>query len=49
VAGVSASFLNQPLEIAATRAALRHELALPGFPQVVLRLGVGADVPAGKA
>ena len=43
VAGVSASFLNQPLEIEGLRAALRHQFALPGFPQIVLRLGVGAD------
>ena len=41
VAGVAASFLNQPLEMPATRAALRQDLALPGFPQMVLRLGVG--------
>ena len=41
VAGIAASFLNQPLEMPATRAALRQDLALPGFPQLVLRLGVG--------
>ena len=45
-AGVHASFLNQPLEIPSLRAALRQDLALPGFPQMVLRLGVGhAAVP----
>lgn len=43
VLGASASFLNQPLELPATRARLRHDLALPGFPQMILRLGVGAD------
>jgi hypothetical protein len=47
VRGVSASFLNQPVEVPDLRARLRDDLALPGFPQVVLRLGVGSDgVPA---
>jgi nitroreductase len=41
VLGVSASFLNGPLELPALRAKLRDELALPGFPQVALRLGIG--------
>lgn len=40
-AGVGASFLNQPLEIPSLRAALRQDLALPGFPQMILRLGIG--------
>lgn len=43
VLGVSASFLNQPVELPALRAELRQELMLPGFPQVILRLGVGSD------
>lgn len=47
VRGVAASFLNQPLEVPALRAKLRDDFALPGFPQLVLRLGVGTDgVPA---
>jgi hypothetical protein len=37
--GLAASFLNQPLENAGLRAQVRSELALPGSPQVVLRLG----------
>lgn len=41
--GVSASFLNQPLESEALRPAFRAELALPGFPQCVLRLGYGPE------
>lgn len=43
VMGVSASFLNQPLELPAMRAKLRQELLLPGFPQMILRLGIGTD------
>ncbi len=42
--GLSASFLNQPLEIPE----LRHELASllrhEGFPQMILRMGYGAEV-----
>lgn len=42
--GLSASFLNQPLEIPE----LRHELATllrhEGYPQMVLRMGYGAEV-----
>lgn len=42
--GLSASFLNQPLEITE----LRHELAAllrhEGFPQIILRMGYGAQV-----
>ena len=44
VDGVSASFLNQPLEHPATRLAVRREIGFAGFPQIVLRLGVGDDV-----
>lgn len=46
LAGGSASYLNQPLEQRHTRELLRTELALPGAPQVVLRLGAGGPVPA---
>jgi nitroreductase len=44
VAGASASYLNQPVEDAAIRAELHNQLALPGIPQLVLRLGVGGAV-----
>jgi hypothetical protein len=45
VAGAAASLLNQPTEIPALRSAVRHELALGGFPQAILRIGVGAAAP----
>ena len=38
-AGVSASFLNQPVEDSALRPRLRKLLGGRGFPQLVLRLG----------
>lgn len=44
-AGANASYLNQPVEDAAIRAELRDDLELAGIPQLVLRLGVGGDVP----
>lgn len=44
VHGANASYLNQPLELPHTRDWLRDELDLPGPPQVVLRMGVGAPV-----
>jgi nitroreductase len=37
--GLAASFLNQPLEDVGLRAQVRSDLALPGAPQMVLRLG----------
>jgi nitroreductase len=45
-AGVSASFLSQPVEIPATRAALRRMLGGQPHPQVVLRFGYGFTAPA---
>ncbi|HKS48348.1 MAG TPA: nitroreductase family protein, partial [Amycolatopsis sp.] len=45
-AGVSASFLSQPVEIPATRAALRELLGGRSQPQVVLRFGYGFAAPA---
>jgi hypothetical protein len=45
-AGVSASFLSQPVEIPATRAALRRLLGGRAHPQVVLRFGYGFAAPA---
>jgi nitroreductase len=41
--GVSASFLNQPIQVPALRERLRSRLALPGFPQVILRMGHAAS------
>ena len=41
--GVSASYLNRPIEVAELRPRLRDALGLAGFPQVLLRLGYGAD------
>ena len=46
LAGGSASFLNQPLEVPGLREVLANDLDLPGHPQVVLRLGRGAPVEA---
>lgn len=44
VAGLSASFFNQPTEVAAFRTALRTLLGRKDDPQVVLRMGYGPDV-----
>ena len=41
--GVAASFDNAPLERPATRMAVRRDVGHAGFPQVILRLGTGAD------
>jgi hypothetical protein len=38
-AGVAGSMLNQPLEIPALRRRIRHEMRLPGFPQLLMRMG----------
>lgn len=45
-AGVSASFLCQPVEIPVTRVALRELLGSRAYPQVVLRFGYGFTAPA---
>ncbi|HSE66705.1 MAG TPA: hypothetical protein VLB12_06945 [Gemmatimonadales bacterium] len=42
--GVSASFLNQPVQVAPLRERLRALTACPGFPQLVLRLGYAPDI-----
>jgi len=39
--GLSTSFLSQPVEVPATRAALRTLLEVRGWPQTVLRIGYG--------
>jgi hypothetical protein len=41
---VWASFLNQPIEVEASRPKLRDALDLTGFPQILLRLGYGPEV-----
>lgn len=45
-AGVSASFLCQPVEVPVTRIALRELLGGKAHPQVVLRFGYGFTAPA---
>lgn len=42
--GVSASFLNQPVEVPELRPRLSELVGVPGTPQLVLRLGRGPDV-----
>ncbi len=41
--GISASYLNQPIEVPELRPQLRDALGLAGFPQLLLRLGYGTD------
>ena len=43
--GVSASYLNQPIEVDDLRPQLAGVIGLGGFPQVLLRLGYGPEVP----
>ncbi len=42
-AGVWASFLNQAVEVPGIRRGLAQVIAAPGPPQLLLRLGYGAD------
>jgi len=42
---VSASFLNQPIEVPEVRLMLHNQLERSGFPQLLLRLGYGPEVP----
>jgi nitroreductase len=42
--GISASFLNQPVEIAELRPVVRDLIPVKGYPQIVLRLGYGPEV-----
>jgi hypothetical protein len=46
VEGVSASFLNQPIEVAELRPRLQCVAGREGFPQLLLRLGYAPLVPA---
>lgn len=43
--GVSASYLNQPIELPDLRSRVTQIAAHDGFAQIVLRLGYGPDVP----
>ncbi len=43
VDGVSASYLNQPIEIVELRPRLQLVAGRPGFPQMLLRLGFGRE------
>jgi hypothetical protein len=43
-AGVAGGMLNQPIEIPSLREQIRQEMRLPGFPQILLRLGYAAGV-----
>jgi hypothetical protein len=44
-AGITASYLNQPIEVASLRDTLRGALNLDGMPQLLLRIGRGRQVP----
>jgi len=44
-AGVWASFFSQPVEVAALRMNLREIMEQTSFPQLVLRMGYGPEVP----
>lgn len=45
-AGLYASYFNQPIECRGLRERLREALGMRGFPQILLRLGYGAEVRA---
>ena len=45
VDGLSASFLNQPVEVPELRAQMREAFGIGGHPQSLLRLGYGPEVP----
>ena len=45
VEGVWASFFNQPIEVATLRKDLHGLLGQTDFPQVILRMGYGSEVP----
>lgn len=44
--GVSASFLNQPIEVPELRPQLRDRIAQAGYPQLLLRMGYGPETRA---
>jgi nitroreductase len=43
--GVSASFLNQPVEVQELRGKLREASGADGFPQLLLRMGIPQEAP----
>jgi hypothetical protein len=43
--GITASYLNQPIEVASLRDTLRAALNLDGVPQLLLRIGRGRQMP----
>jgi hypothetical protein len=45
-AGLTASYLNAPIEVPSLRPLLREVLGEAGLPQIMLRIGYGLDVPA---
>ena len=42
--GVSASFLNQPIEVPELRPRLRDVIGKTSFPQLLMRIGYGPEV-----
>ncbi|WP_083101139.1 hypothetical protein [Pseudophaeobacter leonis] len=44
-AGYSASYLNQPIEVAELRLKLAKASGVAGYPQILLRVGRAADNP----
>jgi hypothetical protein len=44
-AGLSASYLNQPIEVPDLRARLARDLATARYPQLILRIGRGPAIP----
>lgn len=42
---VQASFVNQPIEVPSLRTQLRDIVGRTGFPQLVIRMGYGSEVP----
>lgn len=44
--GISASFLNQALELDQMRPQMRTITGRPGFPQLILRMGYGPEAPS---
>jgi nitroreductase len=43
--GLSAAFLNQPVQVPELRARLRELLGREGWPQMIVRMGYGKDFP----
>lgn len=44
-AGMTASYLNQPIELTSLRERLRAILNMDGMPQLLIRVGRGAQAP----